>query len=70
MGRTESGHRSLATACRRQQFLADLIRILSHTGQKGPAVERTLLELRAVGYDEAGPTRPATPWASSVMAGG
>lgn len=35
-------------------FLADLIRIRSYTGQEGPAVERTLRELRAIGCDEVG----------------
>jgi putative selenium metabolism hydrolase len=34
------------------RFLADLIRIRSYTGQEGPAVERTLHELRAIGCDE------------------
>ena len=38
---------------RRERFLADLIRIRSYTGQEGPAVERTLQELRAIGCDEA-----------------
>jgi putative selenium metabolism hydrolase len=33
-------------------FLSDLIRIQSYTGQEGPAVERTLVELRAIGCDE------------------
>ncbi len=33
-------------------FLADLIRIQSYTGQEGPAVERALTELRAIGCDE------------------
>lgn len=37
---------------RRERFLADLIRIRSYTGQEGPAVERTLQELRAIGCDE------------------
>ena len=37
---------------RREHFLADLIRIRSYTGQEGPAVERTLQELRAIGCDE------------------
>ncbi len=37
---------------RRERFLADLIRIRSYTGQEGPAVERTLAELRAIGCDE------------------
>lgn len=36
----------------RERFLADLIRIRSYTGQEGPAVERTLRELRAIGCDE------------------
>lgn len=40
------------TAQRREHFLADLIRIRSYTGQEGPAVERTLQELRAIGCDE------------------
>lgn len=34
------------------QFLADLIAIRSYTGQEGPAVERTLRELRAIGCDK------------------
>lgn len=37
---------------RRERFLADLIRIRSYTGQEGPAVERMLQELRAIGCDE------------------
>ncbi len=37
---------------RRERFLADLIRIRSYTGQEGPAVARTLQELRAIGCDE------------------
>jgi len=37
---------------RQQQFLADLIAIRSYTGHEGPAVERTLQELRAIGCDE------------------
>ncbi|MBL8057903.1 MAG: YgeY family selenium metabolism-linked hydrolase [Anaerolineales bacterium] len=37
---------------RQTRFLADLIAIRSYTGQEGPAVERTLAELRAVGCDE------------------
>ncbi len=41
---------SLAPQCER--FLADLISIRSYTGQEGPAVERTLQELRAIGCDE------------------
>jgi putative selenium metabolism hydrolase len=36
----------------RERFLADLIRIRSYTGQEGPAVERTLRELRAIGCDD------------------
>ncbi len=32
-------------------FLADLIRIKSYTGEEGPAVERTLTEMRACGFD-------------------
>jgi putative selenium metabolism hydrolase len=39
-------------AARQQQFLADLIRIRSYTGQEGPAVARTLAELKAVGCEE------------------
>ena len=41
-----------ALAPQQQQFLADLIAIRSYTGQEGPAVERTLHELRAIGCDE------------------
>jgi len=41
-----------AMADRQARFLADLIRIRSYTGQEGPAVERTLQELRAIGCDE------------------
>ncbi len=33
-------------------FLGDLIRIQSYTSQEGPAVERTLTELRKIGCDE------------------
>jgi len=33
-------------------FLADLIRIKSYTGQEGPAVERALVEMKACGFDE------------------
>ncbi len=33
-------------------FLGDLIRIQSYTGQEKPAVERTLLELKSIGCDE------------------
>lgn len=33
-------------------FLADLIRIQSHTGQEGKAVERMLAELKMIGCDE------------------
>ena len=33
-------------------FLSDLIRIKSYTGEEGPAVERTLEELRKIGCDE------------------
>lgn len=36
----------------RERFLADLIRIRSYTGQEGPAVERTLRELAAIGCDQ------------------
>ena len=43
---------SEAMAGRRRRFLADLISIRSYTGQEGPAVERTLSELRAIGCDE------------------
>ncbi len=32
-------------------FLADLIRIKSYTGQEGPAVKRTLAEMKACGFD-------------------
>jgi putative selenium metabolism hydrolase len=34
------------------KFLGDLIRIQSYTSQEGPAVERTLEELRKIGCDE------------------
>lgn len=40
------------TAAQQARFLADLIRIRSYTGQEGPAVARTLAELRAIGCDE------------------
>lgn len=33
-------------------FLADLIRIKSYTGQEGPAVERTLTEMKACGFNK------------------
>jgi putative selenium metabolism hydrolase len=39
-------------AGRQHQFLADLIRLRTYTGQEGPAVERTLAELRAIRCDE------------------
>jgi putative selenium metabolism hydrolase len=35
-----------------QAFLADLIRIRSYTGEESQVVERTLIEMRSVGYDE------------------
>lgn len=35
-------------------FLADLIRIKSYTGQEGPAVERTLLEMKRCGLKQVG----------------
>jgi putative selenium metabolism hydrolase len=41
-----------AFAERQTRFLADLITIRSYTGQEGPAIERTLQELRAIGCDE------------------
>lgn len=41
-----------AVAEQQQKFLADLIAIRSYTGEEGPAVQRTLQELRAVGCDE------------------
>lgn len=34
------------------KFLGDLIRIRSYTGEETPAVERTLKEMRDLGYDE------------------
>ncbi len=39
-------------AARQRRFLADLIAIRSYTGEEGPAVARTLEELRAVGCDD------------------
>ncbi len=50
VARVQASTRDLA----RQQaaFLADLIAIRSYTGHEGPAVERTLAELRAIGCDE------------------
>jgi len=48
----EINQAAAALAPRQQQFLADLIGIRSYTGQEGPAVERTLRELRAIGCDE------------------
>jgi len=33
-------------------FLADLVRLRTYTGEEGPAVERTLAELRAIGCDK------------------
>jgi putative selenium metabolism hydrolase len=42
----------VSLAERQTRFLADLIAIRSYTGQEGPAVERTLAEMRAVGCDE------------------
>ncbi|NPV85136.1 MAG: YgeY family selenium metabolism-linked hydrolase [Anaerolineae bacterium] len=44
--------KSLALNERMVQFLADLIRIRSYTGQEKLAVERTLQELKTVGCDE------------------
>jgi len=41
-----------ALAPKQTQFLADLIAIRSYTGEEGPAVERTLRELRAIGCDK------------------
>lgn len=41
-----------ALAPQQQQFLADLIAIRSYTGEEGPAVARTLQELRAIGCDD------------------
>lgn len=43
--RAESVHQSQIS------FLGDLIRIKSSTGEEGPAVERTLAEMRAAGFD-------------------
>jgi putative selenium metabolism hydrolase len=43
---------SEAMGARQRDFLADLIRIRSYTGQERTAVDRTLEELRAVGCDE------------------
>ncbi len=36
-------------------FLADLIRLKTYTGQEGPAVERTLTEMQACGLHQVGP---------------
>ncbi len=36
-------------------FLADLIRLKTYTGQEGPAVERTLTEMRFCGLRQVGP---------------
>lgn len=46
--------RQFAETIRQNQidFLADLIRLKSYTGQEGPAVERTLTEMTACGFDE------------------
>jgi len=33
-------------------FLADLIRLKSYTGQEGPAVERTIAEMKACGFNQ------------------
>ncbi len=41
-----------ALAPQQTQFLADLIAIRSYTGEEGPAVQRTLSELRAIGCDK------------------
>ena len=43
---------SIALAPQQQQFLADLIAIRSYTGEEGPAVARTLQELRTIGCDD------------------
>ena len=48
----EISEAAAALAGQQQQFLADLIAIRSYTGQEGPAVERTLQELRTIGCDE------------------
>ena len=34
------------------EFLADIIRLRTYTGEEGPAVERTLEEMRASGFDD------------------
>lgn len=45
--------RQRATSIQQSQiaFLGDLIRIKSYTGEEGPAVKRTLAEMRASGFD-------------------
>ena len=45
-------HKATELAAQQQQFLADLIAIRSYTGEEGPAVPRTLQELRAIGCDD------------------
>jgi putative selenium metabolism hydrolase len=37
------------------EFLADIIRLKTYTGEEGPAVERTLEEMRASGFDDVRP---------------
>jgi putative selenium metabolism hydrolase len=47
----ERVHRFAQTIRQAQiDFLVDLIRLKSYTGQEGPAVERTLVEMRACGF--------------------
>lgn len=43
------------------KFLADLVRLRTYTGEEGPAVERTLAELRAIGCDKVWMDSAATP---------
>lgn len=43
------------------KFLADLVRLRTYTGEEGPAAERTLVELRAIGCDKVWMDFAATP---------
>ena len=49
-------------------FLADLIRIKSYTGEEGPAVERTLAEMRACGF-HVGPQLGGNPVIEEIEEG-
>ncbi len=44
--------RAPALAQAQTDYLADLIRLRSYTGEEGPAVERTLEEMNSGGFDD------------------